>query len=393
MELNEGQKNAVEVVLERWKKGEKYAVIVGPAGSGKSEIVKYIIQSMQGIDPEEDVCYASYTGKACEVLKNKGNTNVSTLHKLLYKNFLRKDGTYAHVLTDFIPYEVVVIDEGSMVPPKMVSELAKFDIFCIYLGDDAQLSPIRKDEGTNTLLQTPHARLTEIMRQENGSDIIDITEKIRNGKTLEYYKGKDIQVLKSEELSTGMLTWADIVICSMNETRKNLNNTLRELRGFSGEPKKGDKIICLKNNWDIIGSEGSPCINGMIGYIISEPYEDVWHIPSKLGGGRLVSYRIDFQTETGEIFKDLRIDKNMLLNEEPTLDGRQTYRIMMSKMRDMLPLSFTWGNVITCHKAQGSQWSRVLIIEEGFPYDVEEHKKWLYTACTRAEKKAVLIRK
>lgn len=45
------------------------------------------------------------------------------------------------------------------------------------------------------------------------------------------------------------------------------------------------------------------------------------------------------------------------------------------------------------HKAQGSEWDNVLVIEEGFPFDREEHKRWLYTCATRAAKKLVIIRK
>jgi exodeoxyribonuclease-5 len=63
------------------------------------------------------------------------------------------------------------------------------------------------------------------------------------------------------------------------------------------------------------------------------------------------------------------------------------------KYKTSIPYSFTYGYAITCHKAQGSEWDNVLVIEEGFPFDKEEHKRWLYTAATRAAKKLVIIRK
>ena len=49
-------------------------------------------------------------------------------------------------------------------------------------------------------------------------------------------------------------------------------------------------------------------------------------------------------------------------------------------------------NINVCHKSQGSEWDKVLIYEEKFPFDKEEHKRWLYTACTRAAEKLVLVR-
>ena len=47
---------------------------------------------------------------------------------------------------------------------------------------------------------------------------------------------------------------------------------------------------------------------------------------------------------------------------------------------------------MTYWKAQGSEWDKVLVIEESFPFDKEEHARALYTACTRASEKLVLVR-
>lgn len=57
------------------------------------------------------------------------------------------------------------------------------------------------------------------------------------------------------------------------------------------------------------------------------------------------------------------------------------------------PYDFAYAYAITTHKAQGSEWNKVLVIEERFPFDEEEHARWLYTAITRAKEKLVLIRR
>ena len=57
------------------------------------------------------------------------------------------------------------------------------------------------------------------------------------------------------------------------------------------------------------------------------------------------------------------------------------------------PYEFAYAYGITCHKAQGSEWDKVLVFEEKFPFDPEEHKRWLYTAVTRAKEKLVIVRK
>ena len=90
MELTEKQKQGLELTLQRFRENYQYTVIAGYAGTGKSTLVKFIISALAqefGIDPDEDVVYTSFTGKATQVLQKKGNHNVSTLHKLLYKHY------------------------------------------------------------------------------------------------------------------------------------------------------------------------------------------------------------------------------------------------------------------------------------------------------------------
>jgi ATP-dependent exoDNAse (exonuclease V) alpha subunit len=104
-------------------------------------------------------------------------------------------------------------------------------------------------------------------------------------------------------------------------------------------------------------------------------------------------YTYHFQSEDNQMYYSVNVDKQQFLTEKPFFDGTQVYRILKNpKWNSQLPDQMTYGYAITCHKAQGSQWPRVLIYEEGFPYDKEEHKRWLYTACTRASEKLVIVR-
>lgn len=59
---------------------------------------------------------------------------------------------------------------------------------------------------------------------------------------------------------------------------------------------------------------------------------------------------------------------------------------------NLIPLEFTYGYAITGHRAQGSEYEKVLVVEEKFPFDREEHLRWLYTCSTRSSDKLVLIR-
>jgi len=374
-----------------------YTVISGYAGTGKSTLVKFIISALDDIDPENDVVYTSFTGKATQVLQKKGNKNVSTLHKLLFESIPKPDGTFYRKPVEKIPYKIVIVDECSMVPKELLQRLLKYHVHIICLGDPGQLPPINKDDD-NHLLDNPHIFLDEIMRQEEGNEIIDLTMDIRAGKPLNHFQGKEVQILDKEELSTGMLLWADQIICSTNATRIALNNEMRELLGKDGDPQDGDKVICLKNDWETYSKEtGDPLVNGTIGYL-QDCYNTFLKLPpnftkdKKSKNIELVAAK--FISDTDADYGELRMDKNYFTQGTPGLDSYTLYKMGRNyRFMSSIPYSFTYGYAITCHKAQGSEWDNVLVIEEGFPFDKEEHQRWLYTAATRAAKKLVIIRK
>ena len=397
MELNEKQKQGLEIAVARYKAGEAYTIISGYAGTGKSTLVKFIISALPDINPEEDVVYTSFTGKATQVLAKKGNKNTSTLHKLLFISHPKADGTYIRIPVTTIPYKIVVVDEISMVPDSLMRKLASYDVHVIGLGDPFQLPPINKNED-NHLLDNPHIFLDEIMRQEEGNEIIDLSMKIRNGEPIDYFKGKNVQIISKEELNTGMLQWADQILVATNETRKNINSQMRDLLGHHGEPEDGDKIICYRNYWEDECCGGSALVNGTIG-TIKNSYSSFVRIPgflNKMNFGQPRQVDIiccDFIEKDGEEYKNLRMDKNMILTGEKTLDWKTEYAVSQNKKyRGLLPYEFTYGYAITVWRAQGSEWNKVLIIEEDFPYDEETHKRFLYTAITRGTEKIVWVK-
>ena len=88
------------------------------------------------------------------------------------------------------------------------------------------------------------------------------------------------------------------------------------------------------------------------------------------------------------------LDKEFLVNGKFSQDYRVLYQLgrLKNRIGDIIPKEFEYGYAITVHKAQGSEWDKVLIIEERFPFDKTEHARWLYTAVTRASDKLVLLR-
>ena len=396
MELNEKQKNGLTLALQRYKNKEKYTVIAGYAGAGKSTLVRFIIEELKTYGVKEtDVCFACFTGKAAQVLLKKGNKNVITLHKLLYKSIPKESGGFVRIPNPSIPYKIVVVDEVSMAPKTLMDLLFKHNVYVICLGDPFQLPPVDKKED-NHLLDAPHIFLDEIMRQAQESEIIQLSMAIRENRPIEVFQGKEVQILNKEELNTGMLTWADQILVATNATRVSINAQMRKLLNFGEQPQDGDKIICLRNYWDCFSDNEEPLVNGTIG-ILKDSFLTKRYLPNIVksidGLSHIDLIMGDFISDSGMYFHSLEMDKKMIDTGEFSLDWKTVYQLNRNpKTRDIPPLEFTYGYAITCHKAQGSEWDKVLVIEEKFPFDKIEHARWLYTAVTRSSEKLVLVR-
>ena len=360
-------------------------------GTGKSTLVKFAIAALDVEDTR--VAYATYTGKAAEVLRKKGNIGACTLHKLLYEHIPLQGGGFYRKVKTSLDVDIVVVDEISMVPKSMVDLLLSHKVYIIFLGDPFQLPQIDKKE-ENGILDKPHVFLDEIMRQAAESEIIQLTMAIREGKEIKPMRGKEVIVLGPNELTTGCLTWADQIICATNATRLNMNSQMRELLGYSGTPQDGERIICLRNYWDDCNENNDALVNGTTG-ILKNPFENFRRIPYFIKNDRhdLPIIQGDFYPDgSNSCFNSLEIDQDMIMKGTPCIDWRVSYQLgkLKEKYGEMRPREFDFAYAITCHKAQGSEWDKVLVIEERFPFDKIEHARWLYTACTRASEKLVL---
>jgi hypothetical protein len=189
-----------------------------------------------------------------------------------------------------------------------------------------------------------------------------------------------------------MLQWADQILVGTNAARININNQMRKLLGRGSRPEDGDKVICLRNYWDCLADNDDPLVNGTIGYL-QNSFEDFVILPRNLGGNKIDIINGDFVSDSNATFNRVHMDTKMILTGEKCVDFKTAYRMNKNpKTAGLLPLEFTYGYAITCHKAQGSEWDKVLVLEETFPFDKTEHARWLYTACTRASDKLVLVR-
>lgn len=135
VELTQKQKEGIQIAIDRYRAGLPYTCIAGYAGVGKSFTVRYLIDAL-GFN-RNDVAYIAYTGQAAKVLKQKGNPNATTAHKLLYYAKMKKDGTYIFTPRTHLdkPYKMIVVDEVSMLPKTIWEVLLSHKIYVVALGD------------------------------------------------------------------------------------------------------------------------------------------------------------------------------------------------------------------------------------------------------------------
>lgn len=390
MILTNKQEQGLKLAVARYKAKEPWTCIAGYAGTGKSTLVKFIISALN-LQPE-DVAYVTFTGKAASVLRHKGCPNAMTAHKLLYFSKRMPNGRFVFRPRPSLEgnYSLIVVDEISMLPNDLWELLLSHKKHVIALGDPFQIPPIDK-KADNHILDKPHIFLDEIMRQATESEIIRLTMDIRDYKAPEYFKGEEIQVLRPHEVVDGMYHWADQIICATNRKRHEINNYMRQAAGRGIEPESGDKIICCRNCWDKVDMTGdNALVNGTIG-TLGEFAAGFQSYPI-FGFPEVPVMHAQILTTDG-VFEEVVMDYQALKEGKPFLTSEQAYQIYRRPdLKNLEPVEFNYGYAITGHRAQGSEWDKVLVFEEKFPFDKEEHARWLYTAATRASEKLVLVR-
>lgn len=389
MVLTAKQEEGLKIAVARYKNNEPWTCIAGYAGTGKSTLVKFIVAAL-GLYPAE-VCYIAFTGKAAKVLREKGCENAMTAHRLLYQSYPRNDGTFYHKPRrplDY-PYKLIVVDEISMLPKEIWDLLISHRIHVIALGDPGQLPPIGESNG---VLDHPHIFLDEIMRQAQESEIIRLTMDIRDGKPLELFRGNEVQIIDKKDVVSGMYTWADQILVAKNETRRTVNHLMRKYLHDIDDPAPivGDKVICLRNDWDHPSEAGDVMVNGTIGTLtkIDLLNNNPFLRPMMVCDFWSDDYSDDDVENSPQdlIFRGVNMDYRLLTTGEPTVTAQNWKRFP----KIWRPREFDYGYCITTHKAQGSEYDKVLVFEEFLRGG--HHAEWLYTAATRAKEKLVIVR-
>jgi exodeoxyribonuclease-5 len=337
--LTSEQRYVADHVLRRCEH-ERQTRIGGLAGTGKTTLLKVLADELPGWQA------TAVTGKACDVLRRKG-LDASTLHSLIYHPLRQPDSSAAFVLksTARITCRGFLVDEASMVSSDLYQDLWSFRLPILFIGDHGQLPPVGSEIN---LMNDPDYTLEEIHR--NAGPIAFFAEHLRNGRSPWKFEAADeIKVLDAADLDDDTLVSVDQVIVGFNKTRVAINNKIRRLLGRQHLPEVGDRVICLRN------TSAAGLFNGQQGIV-----ENI----------DMNNNKMDFYSH-GELYQDVRYDPDVIGTEKPEIDYDPE-----------APHPFEYAYAITCHKAQGSEWDQVLVLEEHCPY--WEPIRWNYTAASRA---------
>lgn len=390
-ELNDQQKEVIDLGVNWYESPKKQTFEVsGPAGSGKTTIVRKIIQRI-GVDPD-DALYLAYVGKAAMMLSLNGN-NGRTIHSVIYEMvkvpMIGEDGMpmvkngrvltmFAFKKRDALPpnIRVIVVDEGSMVNTPIGKDILSFGIPVIVLGDLNQLPPVFGDP---FFLINPDYILTKIERQSEDNPIIQLSQMAIKGMKIPHGRyGNDCFVVPGESIPEANLQKifksSDIIICGKNKTRQQINDYYRHQilgRPLSNFPVLGDKIICRQNNWKLSVGNGIYLINGLIGYV-DNIYLETYNKQSIA-----IDFRPDFLPD--ECFTKVDVDYEYLFRNLTEADHGLSH---FNK--------FQYAYAISGYLAQGSEYDKVVVVNERMG-SWDFYCKWRYTVYTRARKKLFVI--
>ncbi len=465
--LTPSQQNAFDKIAAFVEdKDAKVFILTGYAGTGKTTITKQIIKQFDEKELSYSLCAS--TGRAAKILSDFSEQPASTVHSLIYKyhDFNRNldeeiklaenkqtNNAPLYLIFDFEPKPkdeqggIYIVDEASMIGDfkqmttsqavfgsgRLLYDLLRYDPKgkFIFIGDDCQLPPVGQNISPALTAEyfehvfniTPQmAKLTDIMRQSNGNDIVEaaaiIRQKYENApienpivnstqKKWEYLywsKYNNIKILANsgvmiQQYINTIKTYGydkATLITNSNVNCLKLANIIRPALGFNSMVCVGDLLLVTQNN--LI----SGLMNGDLVKVKSIGYSSscaTLHFVSvrveNISNGKeynqlmitdiLSGYAVNL---TNEQQKALFIDFAIRMSKNGYKQKSEKFIRAMQSDEYLNALRCVYGYALTCHKSQGGEWDEVFLspARNITLNPVKSNYQWIYTAMTRAKK-------
>lgn len=412
--LNKGQRQTVKDIL---MSDNQISMINGKAGTGKSTITKVILNIYKKYG-RSNFFLCALSGRASSILgESSGYVDSSqTIHRTVG---IGKQDAYSFVNKYPDDLDVLCVDEISMLDYWLLSKVIEPcnpNTKIILLGDDAQLPSLSFGKSINTLRLFEGLdiyELTQVMRQSENSMILEVSNKIREGKnvfekTKYRWYGDDVEVCIGDSYQYMINTFIEkykedptsSIVCTTTKNKVDkINFDIQEIlieqglvsnkglsitkpsstKGKYYEIFVGDYIMVLKNNYSVLD-------------FTNHTKEDYYrrakkNIPIDQAPDESMIFEVD-SIFNGEIYKVIDIFPN-----NPTDDEDESLAIVFSDgKKDILvevkDLECQLAYASTGHKLQGSGFPNVFVYFDSSYVDrvFMNSKQWLYTACTRSKK-------
>ena len=417
LEYTDDQLYALELVEKFLLSDDKFFLLAGSAGTGKTSIAENIAAFSGGV-------LLAPTNAAVMRLKERlpDNVSVSTIHKTLYGAPDPKTGKW--IKKGITPNTTYIIDESSMIDETVLDDIITetYDLNnkVIFLGDSFQLPPVGKDpflfkwekskKYGHNFLKENKVELLQVKRQDG--EILNVATKIRTSKSLDVYDYKNEFKVIGDKF--GHELYKDIddnndyaVITFSNPERMKFNTIIRKYKFGDIKAKniinEGDYIISVANNDKLNGERyvlHDPIIVesfldrevnvGSFDYPEMKKY-DFYHIYDRTTCEHtLLIPNLDKASIHGyqllQYFDDYDFSYTLMYNGANKDGTKRTKRIWNKAL-----IIATYGYALTAHKAQGSEWDNVYINPKSVcERPNKEHIRWFYTAITRGKKRVRL---
>lgn len=375
-----------EAILTAANKG--ILILTGGPGTGKTTALNGILKlfELDGID----VALTAPTGRAAKRMSEITGKEAKTIHRLLEVEWDKHDRPYfSRNARNPISAGAVIVDELSMVDISLFASLLDaLPLGCrlIMVGDSDQLPAVGAGSVLHDLILSgvlPVVELKEVFRQAMQSRIVTNAHKIVSGQMPELHdKNNDFFFMKRNSAYDTAATVAELctvrlpkaysyspindiqVLCPSRKGETgtvSLNKRLqavinppspekKELQSGSRIFREGDKVMQIKNNYNIIwtkdSEEGTGVFNGDIGTV----------------------KKIDKANGCLAVWFD---DKEAVYSTDNLQELEHAY-------------------AITVHKSQGNEFNAVVIPVMGVVPQLC-YRNLLYTAVTRAKKLMVMV--
>lgn len=391
-EYTEEQVNAIWNILNN-----QVSILTGKAGTGKSFTVNAIVKILKAYGREPQMCALS--GRASSKLTEITHVQGSTIHKLLAYNPLFGGFTYDE--NNKLPYDMIILDEASMVGGELFSALikaipngGKF----LMVGDIAQLESIGmgnvlKDCMSSGVISSNI--LTKIHRQAQQSGIITESLRVSQG---EAAFGKDAMLdadYRGELKDLKFVTYSDY-----NLSQLKIIEEFKDLYLTRHIPAKDIQVIVPMRSR---GNISCRCLNEELQKIVNPgetfhkaevEYNDngiKWTVTYK-EGDRIIITKNDYKAMTPEGKEIAIFNGNMGYIKQINPDSMiielltQGEVVLYAKQYRDLGLSYS----VTTHKMQGSSAPYVIFGLDSSCFALYS-RELVYTALTRARKHCSVV--